>query len=48
MVCRIVLLTSAVIVASAHFGYFENQIPLKPLLGGVCSPTNYIVAYKEI
>ena len=27
--------------------YFENRIPLKPALGGVCSLENYSVAYKE-
>ena len=26
---------------------FENQIPLKPTLGGVCSLANYSVAYEE-
>ena len=31
----------------AHPGYFENQIPIKPVLGGVCSLTNYSVAYEE-
>ena len=30
----------------AHPCYFENQIPHKPALGGVCSLINYIVAYK--
>ena len=28
-------------------GYFENRIPLKPALGGVCSLANYSVAYEE-
>ena len=27
--------------------YLENQIPLKPALGGVCSLANYSVAYEE-
>ena len=27
--------------------YFENRIPLKPALGGVCSLANYSVAYEE-
>ena len=30
-----------------HPGYFENQIPLKPALGGICSLANYSVAYEE-
>ena len=30
-----------------HLGYFENRIPLKPVLGGVCSLANYSVAYEE-
>ena len=30
----------------AHSG-FENRIPLKPTLGGVCSLANYSVAYEE-
>ena len=30
-----------------HPGYFENRIPLKPALGGVCSLVNYSVAYEE-
>ena len=30
-----------------HSGYFENQIPLKPALGGVSSLANYSVAYEE-
>ena len=30
----------------AHSGYFENRILLKPLLGGICSTTNYIAAYE--
>ena len=28
-------------------GYFENRIPVKPALGGVCSLANYSVAYEE-
>ena len=28
-----------------HPGYFENRIPLKSSLGGVCSLANYSVAY---
>ena len=31
----------------AHPGYFENRIPLKPVLGGVCSLVNYSFAYEE-
>ena len=31
----------------AHSGYFENQIPLKLALGGICSLANYSVAYEE-
>ena len=31
----------------AHPGYFDNRIPLKPALGGVCSLANYSVAYEE-
>ena len=31
----------------AYPGYFENRIPLKPALGGVCSLTNYSVPYEE-
>ena len=31
----------------AHPGYLENQIPLKPALGGVSSLGNYSVAYQE-
>ena len=31
----------------AHSGYFENKIPLKPALGGVCSLANYKVAHEE-
>ena len=31
----------------AHPGYFENRIPLKLALGGVCSLANYSVAYEE-
>ena len=31
----------------AHPGDFENRIPLKPALGGVCSHANYSVAYEE-
>ena len=31
----------------SHPGYFENRIPLKPALGGVCSLANYSVAYEE-
>ena len=31
----------------AHLGYFENQIPLKPALGDVCSLANYSVAYEK-
>ena len=31
----------------AHPCYFENRIPLKPALGGVCSLANYSVAYEE-
>ena len=31
----------------AHHGYFENRIPLKPVLGSVCSLANYSVAYEE-
>ena len=27
--------------------YFEDRIPLKPALGGVCSLANYSVAYEE-
>ena len=27
--------------------YFENRIPLKPALAGVCSLENYSVAYEE-
>ena len=30
----------------AH-GYFDNRIPLKTALGGVCSLANYSVAYGE-
>ena len=30
-----------------HPGYFENRIPLKPALGGVCNLANYSVAYEE-
>ena len=30
-----------------HPGYFENQIPLNPAPGGVCSLANKSVAYKE-
>ena len=30
-----------------HLGYFENRIPLKPALGGVCTLANYSVAYEE-
>ena len=26
---------------------FENQIPLKPALGDICSLANYSVAYEE-
>ena len=33
--------------AKNHPGYFENRIPLKPVLGGVCSLANYSVAYEE-
>ena len=29
-------------------GYFETQILIKPVLGGVCSLANYSVAYEEI
>ena len=32
---------------NAAYGYFENRIPLKPALGGVCSLANYSVAYEE-
>ena len=31
----------------AHPGYFENRIPLKPALGGVCGLANYSVVYEE-
>ena len=31
----------------AHPDYFENRIPLKPVLEGVCSLANYNVAYEE-
>ena len=29
-----------------HPGYFDNRIPLKPKLWGVCSLANYSVAYE--
>ena len=31
----------------AHPGYFENRIPLKSALGGVCRLANYSVVYEE-
>ena len=31
----------------AHPGYFENRMPLKPALGGVCNLANYSFAYEE-
>ena len=31
----------------ARPGYFENRIPLKPALVGVCSLANYSIAYEE-
>ena len=31
---------------TAHPSYFENPIPLKPVLGGVWSLANYSVAYE--
>ena len=31
----------------ARPGYFENRILLKPVLGAVCSLSNYRVAYEE-
>ena len=31
----------------AHPGCFENRIPLKPALGGICSLANYSVTYEE-
>ena len=31
----------------AYPGYFGNRIPIKPALGGVCSLTNYSVAYED-
>ena len=27
--------------------YFENRIPIKPALGGICSLANYSVVYEE-
>ena len=35
------------VVYRTHSGYFENRIPLKPVLGGVSSIANYSVAYEE-
>ena len=32
----------------AHPGYFENWIPLKPVLGGICSLVNYSVHMKRL
>ena len=31
----------------AHPGYFENRMPFKPALGGVCSLAKYSVANEE-
>ena len=42
----IIWLSSLYITLSPPW-YFENRIPLKLVLGGVCRLANYIVAYEE-
>ena len=53
VLCRVaaVKVSPYIIIVRAIFyffwDHFENQIPLKPSLLGVCSLANYSVAYEE-